>query len=295
MARLVRNNSVDRSTGKTLSSILEANVVKTKRGTLTGYPCALINNMLHGLTQRKKKGVKVTDFKHFDVEDHVEFMAQMKPSEVGSSVGYGTDVNKALKKFHVSVDPNHFVFAAVMDVAVKFKAKATEASATKHKIGKFKTFVHTKMLQKHSTEDVYRIPTEDGSIIVYMPKSQKEITHAYRKALVASKKFKRTANTELCIPHVDFDYTNNLKKFVSVKATDAAGDVLECSDYTLTTRFEMDAVGAKVKQVATMRLTKGIAPKIKVVKMDKPFIVIVERGNQEIFAAAINKKDWVRA
>lgn len=291
MARLIRNKPVDHSTGKTLQSILEEKVAKGNRGTLTGYVCGAINGLL-AKGMAKKKGVKVTEYKTFDVLDHAEALSVVKSKEFSAAMGYGDEVSKKLKRFGVKLENHVFALAAAMDVKVEFKNKATSATAAKHKVKGFVTYMHEKGVKIYDTRFV-RIPTKDGSIILYMPKSAKEITHDFRKALL-KKKFVGSTS-QVCVPHVKFSDEIALQRYISVKAYDTVdGADLRLDSYLLHTDFEMDAVGARIQQKAVMRLTKGIAKEPKIIKFNKPFIVIVERNGQEVFSAAINKKDWVK-
>lgn len=291
MARLIRNKPVDHSTGKTLQGILEAKVAKSHRGALTGYICGAINALLEkGMA--KKKGVKVTEYKTFDVIDHAKALSVVNSKEFGAAMGYGDEVTKKLKRFGVQIENHVFALAAAMDVQVSFKNKAQIATTAKHKVKGFVTYIHDKSVRVYDARFV-RIPTKDGSVIIYMPKSAKEITHDFRKNLL-TKKFV-ASSSQVCVPHVKLVDEVSLKRYVGVKAYDTvdAGD-LKLDSYLLHTDFEMDAEGARIQQKAVMRLTKGVAKEPKIIKFDKPFVVIVERSGQEVFAAAINKKDWVK-
>lgn len=291
MARLIRAK-VANDSGKTLSEILEANVVKEKRGALTGYVCAPVNSLLVA-AMNKKKGIVVDECTLFTVPNAEENLSVLHSKDFGAAMGYGDVVSEKLKKFGVEVPKNFFTVACAMDVNVEFKNKAEIASLPKHTIEKFMTYIHTKNI-KLAENGTVRIPTKDGSVILYMPQNPKHIREAYRRELLKMKY--KTQDVEVCVPQVGMDSGIDLAKYCKVKAHDTVdGNSLSLDSYLLSSLFEMDAEGARVRQKAVVRLTKSKPIPKKVIKFDRPFVVIVERNGIELFSAAINKKDWVKA
>lgn len=292
MARLIRASANEHSTGKTLDSILVSQVAAKKRGALTGYICHAVNALLIK-AKNKKKGIVIKECKLFDVVDAPKSLGVLGASEFKAAMGSGESVTKAMKKFGIDVTDSDFAVAAALDVTVKFKNKAGNAERPVHQVKGFTTYVHSKMV-KLSESGVVRIPTKDGSVLLYIPKNPKQITYEHRQSVLKSK-FQR-ADVEVCVPHTSMKSTVDLTKYCTVTAVDTAdGSGLKLDTYTLQTTFDMDAVGARIQQKAVARLTKSAPKKPKIIKFDKPFVVIVERDGVEVFAAAINKNDWVKA
>ncbi len=278
MARLVRpKQPTDYLTSETLDNILESNVIAENSGVLVGHTCASIRNTLFKNFGKTFKGVKFGNFKHFVIDDDEEVFTKLKLSEHAASVS--VDLDKGLVNLIASTV-----------IGIDFSSKAFPPARSKVKIPHYQSATHVEFVYLHASRFV-RLRTVDGSVILYIPKNKAEITSEFRKNLI-SENF-QIADLHVCVPNIKLENSVELSDFAQLEGTGIDTDIpISLGSYELRTQFDMvsrtQPLPPKAKKVATKN-------KARVIKFDKPFVIVVERDGVEVFAAAVNRNSWIKS
>lgn len=214
--------------------------------------------------------------------------------EMTTAVGSASVLNKffAKHKLNVTVDAE-WGAASHMKVDMKWENKAEKTDPI------LKRFVGAKhkgvSKAKVDGTDVYKIEAKDMDyVLVYIPSGQSQMTKEFLNSL-PTKRFV-PCGIHLTVPQISFREKQDLTK--EFKA-DMRKEKIEITDAyaQMFTEFEMDLVGARVKQYA-MGITKSAAPKPVNVIIDKPFVAAMFTDEElemkgPIFAGYLAKDSWV--
>lgn len=284
-------NNSNASPKATLPSNIE-DILLTQKGrgskVLSAVPIAMVPKVA-----RSNRQVKIKHLETCGMERSSGALRKLKNNEKAAALGTPRHVEVALGKFGYKADDSDFVIAAAMDVVVKFMTKGVESK----KITGYRANEHKNRHTSYNTvngTDVVTIKCKGGERLhLWMPSSDKDLSVEFRDKV---KTITSVANCTAYVPDVDLKHLFESDKFVDCRATHPEMGDLHSTGIKLFTHFELNAEGARARQVAAMNMAKTAVKrtKPKIIIFNKPFCAMIERDREEVFCAKIAKADWIK-
>lgn len=244
------------------------------------------NKMLASAARAKKISTRLlTDVPMVSVYDYV---TKRDGSWYAASVHDAEKAFKSIKKTEHSItaetEKNNLKIESVIEIAPEFTSKGVERT-----INGYVHSVHNKAsVSIVGGKQVAYLKCKGATIAVWNRDADKVITPEFQNA-VANAEMK--GQLILTVPNVESTMTVDYIKDRMVRRGSVSLGEYKLTALKTKAEFSMDAVGARVRQTTTARLTKS-APKQLTIR--PPFCVAIIRRKQVVFAAQFGKDSMVK-